>query len=167
MSSFLLLLHVLFGWLYSCYIFGCCFQDLFITAPSVFVQLPYIYIYIYKQPISIMVWVFTNGPGDLGSIPGRVIPKTQKIVIDAFSLNTYPWSILYNTKWNNPGKGVAPSPTSQCSSYWKGSFWIAFNYSWPTYIYMMIICLYIYIYTHTHTHTHTHTQIVIIIMSYW
>ena len=27
--------------------------------------------------ICIMVRVFTNGPGDLGSIPGRVIPKTQ------------------------------------------------------------------------------------------
>ena len=24
-----------------------------------------------------------NGPGDLGSIPGRVIPKTQKMVLDA------------------------------------------------------------------------------------
>ena len=22
-------------------------------------------------------------------------------------------------KWNNPGKGVAPSPTPRCSSYWK------------------------------------------------
>ena len=31
----------------------------------------------------IMVRVFTNGPGDLGSIPGRVIPKTQKMVLDA------------------------------------------------------------------------------------
>ena len=25
-----------------------------------------------------MVRVFTNSPGDLGSIPGRVIPKTKK-----------------------------------------------------------------------------------------
>ena len=25
-----------------------------------------------------MVVVFENGPGDLSSIPGRVIPKTQK-----------------------------------------------------------------------------------------
>ena len=34
------------------------------------------------------VRVFANGPGDRGSIPGRVIPKTQKLVIDAFLLNT-------------------------------------------------------------------------------
>ena len=27
--------------------------------------------------------VFANGPGDLGSIPGWVIPKTQKMVLDA------------------------------------------------------------------------------------
>ena len=30
----------------------------------------------------------TNGPGDLGSIPGRVIPKTLKMVLDTSLLNT-------------------------------------------------------------------------------
>ena len=35
-----------------------------------------------------MVRVFANGLGDLGSIPGRVIPKTQKMVLDASLLNT-------------------------------------------------------------------------------
>ena len=32
--------------------------------------------------------VFANGPGDRGSIPGRVIPKTQKMVLVAILLNT-------------------------------------------------------------------------------
>ena len=32
--------------------------------------------------------VFTNGPGDWGSIPGRVMPKIQKMVLDAILLNT-------------------------------------------------------------------------------
>ena len=32
--------------------------------------------------------VFANGPGDLGSVSGRVIPKTQKIVLDAALRNT-------------------------------------------------------------------------------
>ena len=41
----------------------------------------YIYIYIY-------IYMFTNGLGDQGSIPGRVIPKTQKIVLDASLLGT-------------------------------------------------------------------------------
>ena len=27
--------------------------------------------------------VFANGPGDRGSVPDRVIPKTQKMVLDA------------------------------------------------------------------------------------
>ena len=35
-----------------------------------------------------MVRVFTNGPGDQGSIPGQFIPKTQKMVLDATLLNT-------------------------------------------------------------------------------
>ena len=35
-----------------------------------------------------MVKVFANGPGDLASIPDRVIPKTQKMVSDATLLNT-------------------------------------------------------------------------------
>ena len=32
--------------------------------------------------------MFANGPGDMGSIPGRVTPKTLKIVLDASLLNT-------------------------------------------------------------------------------
>ena len=35
-----------------------------------------------------MVRVFVNGPEDWGSIPGQVIPKTQKMVLDAALLNT-------------------------------------------------------------------------------
>ena len=31
---------------------------------------------------------FSNGPGHLGSIPGRVIPNTLKIVLDTYLLNT-------------------------------------------------------------------------------
>ena len=38
--------------------------------------------------IGIMVRVFAKGPGDLGSIPGRVIPKTQKMILDATLLNS-------------------------------------------------------------------------------
>ena len=42
-------------------------------------------IYIY---FGMMVRVVANGPGDLSSTPGRVIPKTQKMVHDASFLNT-------------------------------------------------------------------------------
>ena len=33
-------------------------------------------------------FAFANGPGDLGSIPGHVIPTTFKMVLDTFLLNT-------------------------------------------------------------------------------
>ena len=37
--------------------------------------------------------VFANGRGDWGSIPDRVIPKTQKMVFDAALLNTQNYKI--------------------------------------------------------------------------
>ena len=36
---------------------------------------------------------FTNGPGDLGSIPDRVIPKTLKMVLDTSLLNTQQYKV--------------------------------------------------------------------------
>ena len=44
------------------------------------------------------VRVFTNGPGDLGSIPGRVIPKTQKMILDASLLNTQHYKVRIKGK---------------------------------------------------------------------
>ena len=37
--------------------------------------------------------VFTNGPGDRVSIPDQVIPKTQKMVLDTFLLNTQHYKV--------------------------------------------------------------------------
>ena len=37
--------------------------------------------------------VFANGPGDLGSIPGRVIPKILKMVLDTSLLNTQQYKV--------------------------------------------------------------------------
>ena len=42
--------------------------------------------------------VFANGPGDWGSIPGRVIPKTQKMVFDASLLNTQHYKVWIKGK---------------------------------------------------------------------
>ena len=42
--------------------------------------------------------MFANGPGDLGSIPGRVIPKTQKMVLDASLLNTQHYKVRIKGK---------------------------------------------------------------------
>ena len=48
--------------------------------------------------IGIMVRVFTNSPGDQDSIPGRVIPKTQKMVLDATLLNTQHYKVCIKGK---------------------------------------------------------------------
>ena len=40
------------------------------------------------QAIGLMSSVFSNGPGDRTSIPGQVIPKTQKMSLDATSFDT-------------------------------------------------------------------------------
>ena len=78
-------------------------------------------IYLSKPDIGLGVRVFANGPGDLGSIPGRVIPKTQKMVLDASLLNTQHYKVRIKGKVEQSREGVAPSPTPWCSSYRKGS----------------------------------------------
>ena len=42
--------------------------------------------------------VFTNGPEDLGSIPGHVIPKTLKMVLDTALLNTQQYKVCIKGK---------------------------------------------------------------------
>ena len=42
--------------------------------------------------------VFANGPGDRGSILGQVIPKTQKMVLDAALLNTQHFKVCIKGK---------------------------------------------------------------------
>ena len=42
--------------------------------------------------------VFANGPGDLGSIPGRVILKTLKMVLDTSLLNTQQYKVRIKGK---------------------------------------------------------------------
>ena len=47
---------------------------------------------------------FTNGPGDLGPIPARVIPKTLKIVLDATFLNTQHYKVKIKGKVDQSGE---------------------------------------------------------------
>ena len=58
----------------------------------------YIYIYIFSQVGS----VFANGPGGLGPIPGRVIPKTLKMVLDTTLLNTQEYMVRIKGKVEQP-----------------------------------------------------------------
>ena len=51
--------------------------------------------YIY---IGIVGRVFAIGPGDRGSIPDRVIPKTLKMVLDTSLLNTQQYKVRIKGK---------------------------------------------------------------------
>ena len=42
--------------------------------------------------------VFANSPGELGPIPGRVIPKTLKMVLEIFLLNTQQYKVRIKGK---------------------------------------------------------------------
>ena len=53
---------------------------------------------IQNRDIGPAVRVFTNGPGDLGSIPGRVIPKTLKMELDTTLLNTQHYKVRFKGK---------------------------------------------------------------------
>ena len=45
-----------------------------------------------------MLRVFADGLGNLGSIPGRVIPKTLKMVLDTSLLNTQQYKVRIEGK---------------------------------------------------------------------
>ena len=101
----------------------------------------YTYIYIYIGQVG---RVFANGPEDLGSIPGRIIPKIFKWYLIPPCLTLSYTRYVSMVKWSNPGKIVAPSPTPQCSSYWKGSLLAALDYGRQ-------IIIYIYMYKLSYT----------------
>ena len=59
---------------------------------------------LFKKHRSI-IWLFSNstgvlanGLGDWGSVPGRIIPKTQKMVPDATLLNTQRYKVRIKGK---------------------------------------------------------------------
>ena len=76
----------------------------------------------------LLLFVFANGPVDLGSIPGRVILNTLTWYLIRLCLTLSNIRYVSSVKCKNPGKGVAPSFTPRCSSYWKGSFLVALHY---------------------------------------
>ena len=56
--------------------------------------------------------VFANGPGDLGSLPDRVIPKTLKIVLDTSLLNTQQYEVHIKGKVEQSRKRNGALPYS-------------------------------------------------------
>ena len=60
--------------------------------------------------IAIVGRVFADGPGDLDSIPGRVIPKTLKMVLDNSLLNTQQYKVYIkgNVEQSKERSGALP-----------------------------------------------------------
>ena len=68
--------------------------------------------------------VFANGPGDLGSIPGRVIPKTLKMVLDTYLLNTQQYKVRIKGKVEK-SREKSSSPQHLCVvAIEMGAFWL-------------------------------------------
>ena len=51
-----------------------------------------------NRAFGLMIRLFANGPGAWGSIPGRVIPKTQTIILDAALLSTQHYKVRIKGK---------------------------------------------------------------------
>ena len=81
----------------------------------------YIYIYIYNRHISQVDRVFANGLGDLGSIPGRVIIKTLKMVLDTALLNTQEYKVRERERENGKER---KGPTKMYTQFRKGNIFI-------------------------------------------
>ena len=54
--------------------------------------------------------VFANDPGDWGSIPGRVILKTLKMVLDTSLLNTQQYKVLIEGKVEQSREKISTLP---------------------------------------------------------
>ena len=93
--------------------------------------------------------VFANGLGGLGSVPGCVIPRTLKMVLDTSLLNIQRCKVCIKVKVEQSRERSSASPTPRCSSYWKGSLLVALNYGCQLYVYISLslsLSIYIYIY---------------------
>ena len=73
--------------------------------------------HIYIPDIGIMVRVFANATGDLGSIPGRVIPKTQNMVYNTSLFNTLHYKVRIEGKVELSREGKSPPPSNKCPRY--------------------------------------------------
>ena len=126
-----------------------------------------------RKSMNPLTTVSANGPRDLGSISGRVIPKTFKMVLDAALLNTQQYKVRILGKVEQSWEmSSAPPPTPRCSSYWKGSLLVVLDYGRKLYLLLLsIIKVFLqgrlwhkithegwYAYKHTHTHTKNKTK---------
>ena len=89
-----------------------------------------------QQPgSSLMSRMFANGPGDQNSVPGHVILKTQKMVLDASLFITQHYELRIKGKVEQSRKRSCTLPYT----YRKGSLQVTLDYSCQLYL---LICAY-------------------------
>ena len=103
-----------------------------------------------QRPIVLMGRLFANGLGDRGSISGRVIPKTQKIVLDTSLLNTKHYKVRVKNKGElSRERNSTPPLHFGVVSFEKGAFGspstMVTNFT-NIYIYIYIMCVRVSIY---------------------
>ena len=141
--------------IYTCILFIVMHKSTHVYNMCVYIYV-YIYIYIYiyiNRLIGLVGRVFANDSGDLGSIPGRVIPKTLKMVLDTSLLNTQQYKVRIKGKveqfWE---RGSALPLQLSVVAIEKGAFWS------PSTKVANFTYLYIYIYTHTNKQTYIYVM---------
>ena len=82
------------------------------------------------RPIGIMVRGFASCSEDRSSLPGRIMQKTKKLVLDASLLNTQHLKVRIKSEWSNPEKKGTAYPTPQCSFYWPFHNVVTYSYLW-------------------------------------
>ena len=90
----------------------------------------YIYIKMSDWAIVLMSRVFANGPGDHGSIPGQVVLKTQKMVLDATLLTTQHYKVRIEGKVEQSRERCSACP----SLYWKGNLQVTLHLGHQLYL---------------------------------
>ena len=115
-----------------------------------FFNLVFFNVCLFNQLIRLVGRVFANGLGDLGSIPGRVIPKTLKIVLKTSLLITQQYKARIDGKVEqsrersralplHPGvvaieKGTFESPSTKVANI---TYFLLVYSNFPSYIFVM------------------------------
>ena len=89
--------------------------------------------------------VFAYGPGDLGSISGRVIPKTFKMVLDTSLLNTQLYKVRIEGKVEQSKERSTALPYTSVQQLLKRELSGHPQLRSPT-LFFLLIYIYIYIY---------------------
>ena len=89
--------------------------------------------------ISLSNTLARGGPGDLDSIPGRVMPKMQKMVLDVSLLNSQYYKVSIKGKGEQSRERSSTSPTPWCSSYRTGNLRVTLDYGRQIYLLVYII----------------------------